>query len=161
MTERFRTWWLGLGRRERTLVTVAASVVAVALLYLLAVEPAWLMRTRTLQSLPQLQEQLSQLEALREEVRLLRQQGFGTQNAEALRNAAQSSLERAGLTAALQIEGKRLVLRASSVAASAWFGWLEGFSREARVRVVQARVTRARPEGGLVDAEVSLEAPGR
>jgi general secretion pathway protein M len=161
MINQVRQWWLGLARRERVLVAGAASVVVTALVYLLAVEPAWLMRTRALQSLPRLQEQLSELEALREEVRLLRQQGFGTQSAEALRNAAQSSLERTGLTAAIQLEGRRLVLRASAVAAAAWFNWMERFSREARVRVVQARVTRARPEGGLVDAEVSLEVPER
>ena len=41
-----RQWWTGLSRRERIAVGMAAALVAVALLYLAAIEPAWRTRAR-------------------------------------------------------------------------------------------------------------------
>jgi type II secretory pathway component PulM len=133
--------------------------VGLALLYTLAVEPAWIVRGRVTRGMPELQEQLAQVEALRQEVLLLKQQGVGTQNVDSLRIAVQSSLERAALAAGVRIEGdRRLVVTGSSVAAVAWFAWIEQFSREARVRIAYARVSRAGSEG-LVRAEVAFEVP--
>jgi general secretion pathway protein M len=141
------------------MLAAAAAVIGVAMLYLVAIEPAWLMRAHALRAMPDLQEQLSQVQALREEVRLLRQQGTGTQGVASLRTAAQQSLERAGVAAAIQAEGSHtLMLKASSVPAATWFAWIEQFSREARVRIAFARIARA-GAGGMVEAEVGFEVP--
>jgi type II secretory pathway component PulM len=143
------------------MIAAAIAVIAIGVLYAVALEPAWFMRARVLRLMPQLQEELAHVQSLREEVRLLRQQGFGTQSLDALRNAAQSSLERASIVAAIRTEGERtMVLSASSVAATRWFAWMEQFTREARVRVVYARVARTGSDSTL-QAEAAFEIPAR
>lgn len=156
-----RSWWLGLARRERKMVSATAALVAVALLYAVAIEPAWVVRARLARELPRLQEQLAELEGLREEARLLRQQGFGADTGGPLQASAQRSLARAGLAAELRAEGEHsFLVRAASVQAPAWFAWLEEFARETRVRIVRARLARTGPPG-VVEAEVYFELPGR
>jgi general secretion pathway protein M len=159
MISRLRPWWLGLGRRERAMIAGALVVVALGVVYAVAIEPAWLTRARITREMPDLQRQLVQVQALREEVRQLRQQGFGGQSLEALRAAAQSSVERAGLSATVRTQGERaIVVSARSVPAATWFAWMEQFGREARVRVAFARVTRAGLPGE-VEAETGFEIP--
>jgi general secretion pathway protein M len=158
---RLRLWWIGLARRERRMVAVASSVVAVAVLYLVAIEPAWLARERIARDLPELQTQLAQLHALREEVRLLREQGVGVGNVESLRAAAEQSLSREGVSASVRVEGGRtLVVSTTTVSAATWFAWMEQFIRDARVRVVHARVARS-GSPGAVEAETRFEMPAR
>ena len=143
------------------MIAAAAAVVGLAMVYAVAVEPAWMTRARVAREMPQLQEQLAQVEALREEARLLKQQGFGAQSVDALAVAAQQSLERVGMQALVRTEGKgTLVVSAKSVPAAPWFAWMEQFSREARVRLVHARVASV-DSPGMVEAEASFEIPAR
>jgi general secretion pathway protein M len=159
--ERARHWWRTLGRRERTMVVAAAGLVAAALVFMAGIEPAWRTRARVTQELPRLQEQLAELEALREEARLLRQQGLGRDSAGSVRADAERSLARAGLLATLSGDNARSVtVRAASVQAQAWFAWTESFAREARLQVVSASVTRASAPG-MVQVEAVFEVPGR
>jgi general secretion pathway protein M len=161
MTARLRIWWLGLARRERGMVLTAAVVAAAVALYALAIEPAWLTRARIARELPPLQAQLAEIEALREEARLLRQQGFGTDSSGTLRAGAERSLARTGISATVVAEGERAItVTASKVPAPTWFGWMEEFGREARVRVARARVARA-GSPGVVEAEAGFEVPAR
>lgn len=168
MMAQLGAWWQGLARRERRLVAAAAGVIVAALLYAVAIEPAWRTRARLARELPQLQAQLAEMEALREEARLLKQQGFGTDSSGSLRAGAQRSLARAGLAATLRDEGERgLAVSAAGVSAQAWFAWLEEFTRESRVGVVRARVERggtlatSKAGAGMVRAEAGFEAPPR
>jgi general secretion pathway protein M len=158
---RLRTWWIGLGRRERTMVSGGAALVAAAAVYALAIEPAWRTRARLLEELPRMQEQLAEMEALREEARALRQQGLGREGLGSIRTDAERSLARAGLPAAVSGDSPRSVrVSAASVQAGAWFAWMEVFSREARVRVTSASVTRLTAVG-MVQVEAVFEVPAR
>ncbi len=161
MTGRLRLWWLGLALRERRIVAVAAAMVIAALLYTVAIEPAWKMRARLVEQLPQLREQAARLEAMREEMRLLKERGSGAETGESLRAAAERSSARVGLPVKVRPDNERMVtVTADSVGAHAWFTWLEGFARESRVRIVHARASRARTAGS-VDAEAAFELPAR
>ena len=161
MIPRLRAWWLGLARRERRMVATAVALAVAVSMYVVAIEPAWRVRARLSADMPQLQEQLARLEALREEVRLLRQKGYGTQSIEALKAAAEQSLVRDGVGATVRLEGNRIiVVSATSVPAGGWFTWIEQFGREARVRIVRARVARAESPG-MVMAEAAFEIPAR
>ena len=162
MIARLRIWWLGLARRERGMVLTAAVATAAVALYAFAIEPAWLTRARIARELPPLQEQLSEIEALREEARLLRQQGFGTDASGTLRAGAERSLARTGISATVVVaEGERAItVTASNVPAQTWFGWMEEFGREARVRVARVRVARG-GSPGVVEAEAGFEVPAR
>jgi general secretion pathway protein M len=161
MRERLRTWWTGLGRRERTLVVVAIAVVAGGMLYAFAIEPAWRTRMRVAGELPKLQEQLGQLEALREEARLLRSQGIGMDRGTSLRAGAEKSLARAGIAASVRADSERTItVTANGVPSGAWIAWMEEFGRESRARIVRARVERASAPGSVV-AEAGFEVPSR
>ena len=70
-----RAWWQGLARRERMLVAGAAVLVLAALVYLLAVEPAWKTRARLAAELPRLRAQAAEVEALAQEARQLAKRG--------------------------------------------------------------------------------------
>jgi general secretion pathway protein M len=157
-----RAWWQGLARRERRMVACATALLAVALLYMIGIEPAWRARARLERDIPQLQEQLAELEALQDEARLLRQKGVASvASGGSLQASLERSLARAGVAAKLSPNGERSVaVNATSVPAQSWFAWLEEFCREGRVRVVRARVTRA-GAAGVVDADVGLEFPAR
>jgi type II secretory pathway component PulM len=114
-----------------------------------------------MEELPRMQEQLAEIEALREEARVLRQQGLGREGLGSIRSDAERSLARAGLSATVNGDGGRSVrVSAANVQAGAWFAWMEAFSREARVRVTSASVTRATAVG-MVQAEAVFEVPGR
>jgi general secretion pathway protein M len=156
-----RNWWRGLGRRERTLVSVASTVVAVAVFYAFAVEPAWRTRERLSSELPKLREDLARMEALREEARVLAKQGSGRDTTASLRVGAERSLERAGLSATVRDEGARgISVKSTGVQAQAWFAWVDQFTRETRSQVLRARVVRA-VGTGVVDVEAQFEISAR
>jgi general secretion pathway protein M len=144
------------------MVACALALLVITLLYVIGIEPAWRARARLGREIPQLQEQLAELEALRDEARLLRQKGIGSAaSGGSLQASVERSLARAGVAAKLRADGERSVaVNVTSVPAQTWFAWLEEFCRESRVRVVQARVTRA-AAAGTVDAEAGLELPAR
>jgi general secretion pathway protein M len=103
MIENVRAWWQGLARRERTMVACAAALAAVALLYMIGIEPAWRTRARLGHDIPRLQEQLAELEALQDEARLLRQKGVAsTASGASLQASLERSLARAGVAAKLK-----------------------------------------------------------
>ena len=161
MIGRLRSWWNGLARRERAGTAIALLVVATALVYSLAIAPAWTARTRLRQELPRLQEQAAQVEALSAEAQSLKQGGIGFDDPQSLRSGAEQSLARAGLSGGVSVEGARaLAVNVRSVPAGAWLAWLETFARESRLRVVRARIARTAAPG-MVDAEARFEMPGR
>ena len=148
-----RSWWSGLARRERFMILAAVSVIAAALLYVAAVEPAWRERARLRRDLPQLQEQAAQVDALRAEALALGAGGGATGVAD--RAAAEQSLARAGFSGTVRGDGARLEVSVRGAAAQAWFAWLDSYVRESRLRVVRVRVNRT-AGSGMVDADAAL-----
>ncbi len=154
-----RDWWRTLARKERVMIAVGGAVLSVALLYALTFEPAWVARNRVSRELPSLHSQLAELKALREETQILREHGRGSGGIEALKVAAEQSLARQGMKGSVRAEGQQtIVVSVDGVPAGVWFTWLEGFAREARVRITQARVIRTAAPGS-VSAEVALRVP--
>lgn len=150
-----QTWWRGLARRERVLSALAALVVALGLLYAIAIEPAFATRKRLAIDLPRLQSELVQLEALGAEVRALAATGGGVQSRDSLRAAVEQSMLRENLVAQVSSQADRAIsVSAVNVSAAHWFRWLESFIREARVQVTAARVERV--STGKVKATVSF-----
>jgi general secretion pathway protein M len=148
-------WWQGLARRERTLVAVAAGIVALGLIFLLAIEPAWKARKRLGVDLPRLQGELVQIEALHDEIRELKDRTGGVQTSDALHAAAEQSIKRANIAGEVAKQGDSAIsITARNVSVTKWFKWLETFMREARVQVVASRVERV--STGRVDASVSF-----
>ena len=151
-----RSWWSGLAQRERVMTAGAGIVVAAAVVYIAAVEPAWRERARLLRDLPQLHEQAAQVDALRAEALAL---GAGNRVAPvaADRVAVEQSLARAGLAGSVKGDGSALEVTVRGAAAQAWFAWLDGFVRESHLRVVRVRVTRT-ATSGLIDVDAGFAA---
>lgn len=143
------------------MVAAGACLVLAALLYAVALEPAWRTRVRLTRELPRLHEELVRLEVLREEARQLRELGYGVETGRSLEESARRTLGREGIPAQVRAQGERSVtVGAQGVPAIAWFAWVEAFARESRVRLVNMRVVRAAAPG-MVDAEAGFEAPGQ
>lgn len=155
------TWWTALGRRERIMVLVAASVVFAGAIYVVAVEPAWQTRSRLLRELPRLHEEMVALESLRAEAQRLAGRTGVSMSGSSLREAAQQSVERANLVADVgEGQAGTVSVTAQNVTAHGWFAWLEAFTRETRATVHSARVVRS-SNPARVEATVTFRAqPG-
>lgn len=162
MIEQLLQKWRGMAPRERRMVAGGAVVVALALVYLLLVEPATLARREIARELPGLRAQVAQMDALAAEAARLAGAPAGTDVPAQLRARIEESAASAGLAARAQVQlvGERIEVRARDVPFAALTEWLDSVLRETRVRVVDATVTREL-EPGLVSARLALEAARR
>ena len=161
MIARVLSAWQALAPRERRLLHVASIVVLLALLWILAVEPAWRARGRLGTELPRARAQFVQLEAMAVEARQLAAMPGSNDSAQAQRAALESSVAAAGLGGRLSqssLSGEIFDLRFKAVAFDAWLAWLEGTLRETRLRVADVEVQRE-PQAGLVSVRLVLERP--
>jgi general secretion pathway protein M len=155
-----KQWWIGLARRERVGVIAASALVAAALLYLLALEPAWRSRARLASELPRLRAEVVELDALAAEAKTLKVR-TRTPESPAQTKAALTKLlaERRIAESAIRDDGERFVVSARRADAAAWLSWLQEASSELPLRVSAARMSRVAP--GVVDAEVTLAPVGQ
>ncbi|MBC7391884.1 MAG: type II secretion system protein M [Variovorax sp.] len=148
LNERWQAWWPDLPPREQRLVIIAATVVALALLWWVALAPA----LRTLASAPaehaQLDAQLQQMTTLQTQARALQSQPRSNRD-DALRALETSVRQSLGANAQLQTaganEGVTVQVRAAPAEGLAqWFGQARS---NARAVPREAHLTRA-PGGG-------------
>lgn len=153
-----RAWWQGLARRERMLVAAAAVIVLAALVYLLAVEPAWKARARLAVELPRLRAQAAEVEALALEARQLAKRGAAPASAGAAKTALEQSLAAARFRDArvIALDERRLTVNVQAAAVAPWLAWLDQAARESRLRIARVQVLLAAAPG-LVDSEVTFE----
>jgi len=161
VSERLQQWWIGLSRRERIGTAAATTVVVLALLYALALEPAWRTRQRLSAQLPQLRADAAQVEALRLEARQLKDRALRLDSPAQAKAAlsklvAEKNLPRASVRDA---EDQRLVVSVRGADAAAWLGSLREMTSELPLRITAARITRAGP--GVVDADATLAPVGQ
>lgn len=132
--------WQVLDKRERRLVTIAVWVVAVALLWFVAVAPAWRTVSKAPARLDQLDAQLLQMQRLAGEARALRTApAVGIVQAQAALKAASESL---GAAARLVISGDRATVTFTNVNSGQLRQWLSEIRSAARARPVEANLTR-------------------
>lgn len=160
MTPLLRERWRSLATRERVMVSAAATVVVLGLVYALLIEPAWQGRARLLQELPALRAELASMDAMASEARALSSQVSATIAPQRMRQAVEASLERAGLSgelAQIGASGNDIELRLRNAQFAAVLDWLAVVQRELRVRPTRVEVARA--EGGTVAAQIVLGLP--
>jgi len=136
----WRARWAGLAPRERALVGGAVVLVVLALLWGVAIAPAW----RTLRSAPaeraRLETQWQTMQRQAAEVRALREApplapGLAVQ-------ALQAATERLGPAARLTLQGDRAVLTVTALPGPALMQWLAESRRGARAQPVELRLSR-------------------
>lgn len=162
MIARLRTWWLGLARRERMMTAAAASFALLALLYLIAIEPAWRARERLRVELPGLRAQAAEVDALAQEARQLTSRGVAVESPVAAKTALERSLARANLGGArvAVLDERRVAVSAATVPVTQWLTWVEEAARESRLRIATVRITRTYVRA-VVDAEATFEIAAR
>ena len=136
--------WRTFSPRERLAAAIAIGIVALALVWLVALAPA----LRTLREAPavldRLDAQLSQMQRLAAEARDLKTGApvGAAQSATALRSAT----ERLGDRARLVVLGDRATLTLSGITGDALRQWLAEARSGARARPLDAQLTRG-PQG--------------
>ena len=139
---RLRAGWARLQARERGLLALAAAVVALALLWLLAVAPA-------LRTLRQAEAQRSTLAAEAQRLQQLRREAEALKalprlgHAEALRALEAAVQQRLPGSAQLSVVGDRATVVLKQAPAAALAQWLADARANARANTVEARLTRA------------------
>lgn len=136
-----RAKWAALNERERLGVTVAAAVVAVALLVGVAIRPAW----QTLSQAPTRMATLdAELEALQRgvaEAQVLRQvPPVAPQQAQ---EALQAATRFLGEQAQLSVQGDRATLRVTQISGPALTRWLGEVRQGARASTLEAQLQRS------------------
>ena len=134
--------WQALAPREQNLLLAASAVVAVALLWWLALAPA----LHTLRSAParhaSLDKQLQQMQALQAEA--LQLQAQPRANADDAQRALQASVSAAlGASARLVQSGDRATLTLKGTPADALAGWLAQARSNARAVPQEVRLVRS------------------
>jgi general secretion pathway protein M len=159
---RLRAWWLGLGRRERAMTAAAGSFALLALLYLIAIEPAWKARERLGAELPRLREQVAEVNALAQEAKGLTSRGVAVESAVTAKTALEQSLARANLggVRVAVLDERRVAVSAKTVPVTQWLAWAEEAARESRLRIAAVRISRTAVRA-VVDAEATFEIAAR
>jgi general secretion pathway protein M len=141
MRAQLRARWSALDERERRRVGLAAAVVVLALLWWIGIAPA----LRTLREAP---PRLAELDQQLQEMRRLAGESQGLKGMPAIapeqaRRALESVTERLGPTARLSVQGERVTLSVQSARGDALWAWLSEARSAARVRPVEAQLTRS------------------
>ena len=153
-------WWIGLSRRERIAVLSATTLVVLALVYLLGIEPAWRTRTRLAAELPRLRAEAAELDQLGAEAAKLKLRTRTLESPAQTRAALTRLLAEKSISGAqVREEGERIIVSAKRTEAAAWLTWLKDTSNELPLRIAAVRI--ARVGAGLVDAEVTLAPAGQ
>jgi general secretion pathway protein M len=135
-----KAWWAGLQPREQQLLGIAGAVVGIALLWLVAIQPAWQLWRQAPARLAALDAQTLAMQRLAAEARGLRgaAQVTAAQSAAALRDAS----ARLGSVAKLSVQGDRAVLTVEGLSSEDLRSWLAEVRSGARARAVEAQLTR-------------------
>jgi general secretion pathway protein M len=135
-----RARWLALGARERRLLTVAGWAVGAALLWYVAVAPAWRSVSSAPARLDQLDAQPQQMQRLAGEARVLRgAPAVGVVQAQAAVKGATDAL---GGAARLQLAGDRATVTFTNASGAQLREWLDEVRGAGRARPVEASLTR-------------------
>jgi general secretion pathway protein M len=157
---RLREWWTGLSRRERVATGLAGTFVALAALYLIAIEPAWRARARLATELPRLRTQAAEMDALAQEAKKLNTRARTVDSPAETRSALVKLAAEKKLASATVQDGdnQRLVVAVRKADASSTLALLKDASSELPLRISAARISRSAP--GIVDADVTLTPVG-
>jgi len=158
MMDRLLAFWSERAPRERAVIAIAGAIVAVAIAYLVLIEPAANGIQRLERALPNARAQAAQLDALLGEVRSLkaRPQVATVSPAEA-RGAIDKSLAAAGFKATriVPLADGDVQITISNVSFAAWSAWLAGLERELGARAIGV-TANATATPGHVDVELAL-----
>lgn len=157
-TAALRARWAALVPREKIMVAAATTLVAVVLVWAIAVAPALNVLRSSRQQQLQLDAQLQQMLVLQQQARALQSQPKLGRD-EAQRLLEQSLRQRLGVSARLVYNGDRATITLTGTAPDALANWLTQARVDARALPSEARLTRN--ANGLWEGTIVLSLPSR
>jgi len=158
MKAALNAFWDERSSRERTLLSVGGSVLAVFLAYQILWAPAASGREQLQNALPQMQAQLARMSEQANEARTLKTAALSVPpTGSSLLSGMKASLAEQGLQGAeLTSVGHVLQLHVKNVPFSSCVAWLDQVRRTYKVQVLEAQVT-ALPHPGDVNLSATLQ----
>jgi general secretion pathway protein M len=138
--ERTRTWWRSRAPRERLALALTGAVLAVFLVWLIFIQPAWRVLRETPARLDALDAQLQQMQRLAAESQGLR--GVAAVSPAQAAAALKAATDRLGDKGRLSMQGERASLTLNGVPPEALRAWLLEARSAARIRPSEAQLTR-------------------
>lgn len=157
-TAMLKARWEGLRPREQAMVAAAAAVVAIALVWLVALGPALSTLRNAEAQRRALDTQLQHMRSLQSQAQALQSQPKLSYD-EALRLLEQSVSQRLGATARMVVVGERVNITLTGTAPDALAQWLTQARVNARAIPSEARLTRN--AAGLWEGTLVLTLPPR
>lgn len=135
--------WATMAPRERQLTSAGIAIVALLLLVLVGIRPAWRTLSQTPTQLREVDAQLDQMRRLADEAQVLRKMpSVPPAQSEA---ALKSATDRLGEGARLSLQGDRATLTLTKVSGDALATWLEEARGAARARPLEAGLMQVAP----------------
>lgn len=148
-------YWAERNLREQRMLLAGMAAILAALIYLLLVSPAQTGIARYNRSLPELRQQVAQLQALTQEAVSLPQGDAGAASAPLTREGLDASLQRRGLKAEVSVSGETVRLQFAGASFSNLTEWLNEVRAGFQLAVSEATVT-AQPTPDIVNASLVL-----
>lgn len=136
--------WRALAERERVLVAIGVTVLGLALLWWAGLAPAWRSARSAPRQIEALDLQLQDMQRLAAESKALR--AMPPMPAAQAQAALTTAAQRLGDKVQLKLQGERAVLQVSRLSGEQLATWLAEVRISARVRAVEAQLTRT-PQG--------------
>lgn len=157
-TAALRARWAALASREKVMVAAAVGIVALALVWAVAVAPALSVLRSSRQQQRALDSQLQQMLALRQQARAMQSQPkVGRDDAQRL--LEHSLRQQVGVSARLVYNGDRATITLAGTAPDALANWLTQARVDARALPSEAHLTRN--AHGLWEGTIVLTLPSR
>jgi len=140
-TQAWRSRWAALAPREKLLVATAAGVIALGLLWMIAIGPALGTLRASDEQRAQLDAQLQRMVALRAQAQAMQSQPRQGRE-EALRQLELSVRQRLGTSGRMTIVGDRVTVSLTGTSADTLAQWLAQARTAARALPGEAHLTR-------------------
>ncbi|WP_342118896.1 type II secretion system protein M [Pseudoduganella sp. OTU4001] len=148
-------WWSARNEQEQRMLTIGGAVVALGLVWGVLIDPALTGREKLQKQLPQLNQQVAELQALAGEATQLAATP-PVQPQPLSKDGVTAKLQAAGLTPQnLAVTGDYIKVEFKGVPFPGLAAWLDAMRREQRVAVQEGHVTQQGP-AGQVDANLTL-----
>lgn len=148
-------FWSARNTRERNMLSIAAAAIALALIYLLFIDPALEGREQMSKTLPNLRQQVAQMQALSKEAGDLADPDVPVVEAVS-RASVEASLSRNGLKPQnLTVNNEMVVIQFSGASFSQLIRWLQDMQKTAMTTVVESNIV-AQDQPDSVNATLTL-----
>jgi general secretion pathway protein M len=148
-------WWNERNEQERRMLKIGGAVVAFGIVYGVMIDPAFTGRAKLAKELPQLRQQVAELQAMAGEASQLAGQAQ-IQPPPMSRDTVNASLQSRGLaTQNLTVTGEYAKVEFKGVSFAGLIAWLDTVRREQRINVQDANIS-AQNTPGQVDATITL-----